>query len=518
MRINDVNIELSAKKEDYAKIAAKRAHMSISEVEKCKLLRKSVDARNKNNVHFVCSFELQRHGEVPQETPELMIPQLTKNFLRPIVVGSGPAGMFAGLILAEAGMKPIILERGKSVSDRKKDVEIFWKLGKLDKNSNVQFGEGGAGTFSDGKLMSGIKKDIYTDKVLQEFVIAGAPEEILYLSKPHIGTDNLSVVVQNIRKKIESLGGEYHFETRFCGFETKDNKISSIQVIVQENETIDLSSDNVVLALGHSSRDTFEMLYNKGVNIEQKAFSVGARIEHKQEMINRSQYGKFAANKALGAADYKLFCHLPNGRGVYTFCMCPGGEVVAAASEEGRLVTNGMSEFARDKENANAALLVGVEKEDFGSKHPLAGMYFQRKIEERAFELGGKSYKAPAQLVGDFLAGRTSKAKSSVNPTYSCGVVFSDIAPIYPKYITDAMRAAIKDFDHKLKGFAFPDAVITAAETRSSSPMRIVRDDNFECSIKGLYPCGEGAGYAGGILSAAADGIKTAMKIIEKYK
>jgi len=446
-----------------------------------------------------------------------MLPELKKKFLRPVVIGSGPAGMFAGVILAQAGMKPIILERGKPVPERQKDVEMFWKLGKLNKNSNVQFGEGGAGTFSDGKLMSGIKKDIYTDKVLKEFVEAGAPEEILYLAKPHIGTDNLAIVVQNIRKKIESLGGEYRFESRFTNFEAKDDKISAIQFIKEENETNTLSCDDVILALGHSSRDTFEMLYEKGVNIEQKAFSVGARIEHKQEMINRSQYGKFAAHKALGAADYKLFCHLGNGRGAYTFCMCPGGEVVAAASEEGGVVTNGMSEFARDKENANAALLVGVEKEDFGSKHPLAGMYFQRKIEERAFELGGKSYKAPAQLVGDFLQGKSSDKKGSVNPTYSCGVIFSDISTIYPKYITETMRAAIKDFDRKLKGFACSDAVITAAETRSSSPIRIIRDENFESSVKGLYPCGEGAGYAGGIMSAAVDGIKTALKIIEKY-
>ena len=518
MRVNDIKIGLDVKKEDYIKIAAKATNKKLSDIAECKLLRKSVDARNKNNVHFICSFELSEKGKMPEKAPELMIPQITKKFLRPIVVGSGPAGMFAGLILAEAGMKPIILERGKPVSERQKDVEIFWKLGKLNKNSNVQFGEGGAGTFSDGKLMSGIKKDIYTEKVLKEFVEAGAPEEILYLAKPHIGTDNLAIVVQNIRKKIENLGGEYRFETRFCDFETKENKISSIQVIKKENEINALSSNDVILAPGHSSRDTFEMLYEKDVNIEQKDFSVGARIEHKQEMINRSQYGKFASHKALGAADYKLFCHLPNGRGAYTFCMCPGGEVVAAASEEGRLVTNGMSRFVRAEENANAALLVGVEKGDFGSKHPLAGMYFQRKIEERAFELGGKSYKAPAQLVGDFLAGRPSDKKGSVNPTYSCGVVFSDISNIYPKYVTDSMRAAIKDFDRKLKGFAAPEAVITAAETRSSSPIRIVRDENFESSVKGLYPCGEGAGYAGGILSAAVDGIKIALKITDKYK
>ena len=518
MKINDVKIGLDLKEENYIKEATKAANKRLSEIESCKLLRKSVDARNKNNVHFICSFELIEKGKSPEKMPELVIPHVKKDFVRPVVVGSGPAGMFAGIILAEAGMKPIILERGKPVPERQKDVKIFWQLGKLDKNSNVQFGEGGAGTFSDGKLMSGIKKDIYTEKVLKEFVAAGAPEEILYLAKPHIGTDNLAIVVQNIRKKIESLGGEYRFENRFADFEVSKDKISVIQVVKKENETDTLDTHDVILALGHSSRDTFEMLYEKGVNIEQKAFSVGARIEHKQADINRSQYGKFAAHKALGAADYKLFCHLPNGRGAYTFCMCPGGEVVAAASEEGRLVTNGMSEFARNKENANAALLVGVEKEDFGSKHPLAGMYFQRKIEERAFELGGKSYKAPAQLVGDFLVGKASDRRGSVNPTYSCGVVFSDIAPIYPQYITDAMRAAIKDFDRKLKGFANSDAVITAAETRSSSPIRIVRDENFESSIKGLYPCGEGAGYAGGILSAAVDGIKTALKIVERYK
>ena len=518
MRVSDVKISLDEEEKDYPAIAAKTIGKSKEEIVSCRLVKKSVDARNKKNVHFICTFDIYFAGEDIENNQEIVIPCCKKGSPRPIVVGSGPAGMFAGLVLAEAGLCPIILERGKQVSERQKDVEIFWKLGKLNPNSNVQFGEGGAGTFSDGKLMSGIKKDEYTQKVLNEFVLAGAPEEILYLAKPHIGTDKLALIIPKIRAKTESLGGEYRFENRVSDFLIENEKIKAIKVEIRENEQEMISADDVILALGHSSRDTFEKLFEKGIKIEQKPFSVGARIEHKQSEINKSQYGSFAGHKNLGAADYKLFCHLPSGTSGYTFCMCPGGTVVAAASEEGHLVTNGMSEYARDKENANSALLVGVDETDFASKHPLAGMYFQRKIEERAFAFAGNSYKAPVQLVGDFLAGKETKKLGDVVPSYTAGTTFCNLNELFPPKIAETMKAAIKDFDNKLRGFAKSDAVLTAPETRSSSPLRIIRDENFESSVKGLYPCGEGAGYAGGIMSAAVDGIKTALKIIKKYE
>ncbi len=518
MRLNDVKISLDEKSDNYEKIAVETAGISLNAVQNCVLLRKAVDARNKNNVHFVCSFEITKKGENIEDRSNLEVPFCHKPDIRPVVVGSGPAGMFAGLILAEAGLCPIILERGKMISERQKDVNAFWRFGKLNKNSNVQFGEGGAGTFSDGKLMSGIKKDIFTEKVMLEFVKAGAPKEILYLAKPHIGTDNLAIVVQNIRKKIISLGGEYRFENRLDNLRIKDNKIVALNLKIADIDDNTLSAENVILAIGHSSRDTFEMLVKNNVYIEQKAFSIGARIEHKQELINKSQYGKFAHHSQLGAADYKLFCHLGNGRSAYTFCMCPGGSVVAASSEENCLVTNGMSEFARDKENANSALLVGVDPKDFGSDNPLAGMYFQRRIEEQAFVVGGRNYRAPAQLVGDFLNNKTSFEKRDVSPSYSCGVTYCNLNEVLPTYITDTMRYAILDFDKKLKGFASYGAIITAPETRSSSPIRIKRNENFESSVQGLYPCGEGAGYAGGILSSAVDGIKVALQVIKKYE
>jgi len=516
MKITDIKIPLETKQDDYLTLVADSIKKDKDKIKKIKLLRKSVDARNKSDVHFICSFEVVLEGEEETCEPVLHIKKCRKKTEKPVVVGSGPAGMFAALVLAESGLEPLVLERGKPVDERQKDVDIFFKLGKLDKNSNVQFGEGGAGTFSDGKLMSGIKKDVFTQKVLQEMVEAGAPAEIMYLAKPHIGTDNLAIVVKNIRKKIENLGGKYLFGHRFCDFEEKNGGVSAVFADKNEAQKVVIPAKNVALALGHSSRDTFEMLFEKNVKMEQKDFSIGARIEHKQSLINKSQYGKFASDKRLGAADYKLCYHAKSGRSAYTFCMCPGGKVVAAASEEGCLVTNGMSEYARDGENANAALLVGVSKEDFISKNPLEGMYFQRRIEEAAFAAGGKNYKAPAQLVGDFLRKKSSKKLGDVRPSYQLGVELCDLREVLPDYVVDTMRDAIVDFDRKLKGFAYNDAVLTAAETRSSSPIRIVRDENFESSVKGLYPCGEGAGYAGGILSAAVDGIKTALKIIEK--
>ena len=434
--------------------------------------------------------------------------------MRPIVVGSGPAGMFAGLALAEAGLRPIVLERGAPVEQRQKDVSSFWHGGELKANSNVQFGEGGAGTFSDGKLMTGIKKDKFTAKVLQEFAAAGAPQEILYLAKPHIGTDKLRLVVKNIRQKILSLGGEYRFNSQLTGLVIKKDKLTAVK-ITNKKETYELPANKLFLAIGHSARDTFEMLYNSGVHMEQKPFSVGARIEHKQSLINKAQYGKAAESPYLGAADYKMAVHLPNGRSVYTFCMCPGGVVVAAASEKGRVVTNGMSEFARAAENANSALLVGVSEKDFGSSSPLAGMYFQRKLEENAFIAGGKSYRAPAVLAGDFLRRKNSRNLGEVRPSYLPGVVLGGFNQLLPEEITESLRLGIVEMAKKLHGFDCYDAVLTGVETRSSSPVRIVRDETMQSNIKGLYPCGEGAGYAGGITSAAADGLKAVYSLTE---
>jgi len=514
LRINNLKMSLSASAQDLKQAVAQKLNCQVKDLSGFSIAKKSVDARNKQNVHFVYSADCDETVRVPQdkdieqiELPEKLIYKIKNDGVRPIVVGSGPAGMFAGLALAEAGLKPIILERGSDVDIRRQEVDTFWKLGKLNPESNVQFGEGGAGTFSDGKLTTGIKKDKFTAKVMQELHQAGAPQEILYLAKPHIGTDNLRIVVKNIRKKIINLGGEYYFNTKLNDLIIKDNKIIAVQVL-HNNEISEIPTNKVFLAIGHSARDTFEMLYKRGVYMEQKPFAVGARIEHKQADINKAQYGKFADSPYLGAADYKMAVHLPNGRSAYTFCMCPGGQVVAAASEVGRVVTNGMSEFARNKENANAALLVGVNSIDFGSEHPLAGMYFQRKLEEQAFILGGKTYSAPVQSVGDFLQNKESTKAKSVQPSYAPNVVWSNLSKLFPQAICETLQMGIVEMGHKLHGFDNPDAVLTGVESRSSSPIRIVRDEAFQSNIKGLYPCGEGAGYAGGITSSAADALK----------
>ncbi len=496
-------------------------------IKRWKIAKKAIDARSKANVHYVYSIDIDVDNEPfllkkssypfiekvkPEEFQKYHLKKVNAA-QRPVIIGSGPAGMLAGIALAEAGLKPIILERGKPVPERQKDVAAFWKNGELREDSNVQFGEGGAGTFSDGKLMSGIKKDLYTSKVLKELVAAGAPQEIEFLAKPHIGTDKLALVVQKIRAKIESLGGEYRFQNKVEDLLLKDGRLQGLSVRDDKGVLYELAAEKVILAVGHSARDTFEMLYKNQVQIAPKPFSIGARIEHKQSLINQSQYGKFAA--ALGAADYKLAYHGQNGRSAYTFCMCPGGVVVAAASEKGRVVTNGMSEYARDKTNANAALLVGVTPEDFGGSHPLQGMYWQRELEEKAFRLGGGDYKAPAQLVGDFLSGKVSKEPGSVRPSYRPGVQLGDLRALFPDFVVQTMRAGIAEMDKRLRGFAGYDAVLTGIESRSSSPIRIFRDDSLQSNIKGLYPCGEGAGYAGGIMSAAVDGLKCAEKLVD---
>jgi uncharacterized FAD-dependent dehydrogenase len=527
IRIREIALPFDHEPDALADAAAQKLNLPVVELGPITIVRKSIDARKKHRILAVYIVDVEVLDEAAvlarctadehiEATPDLTyaMPQYTpaENSGRPpVIVGSGPCGLFAALLLAEAGAKPILIERGKEVKARVRDVQAFWRQGLLDPESNVPFGEGGAGTFSDGKLTTQIKdKHNRVRKILTEMVAAGAPEEILCDARPHIGTDNLVRVVKNIREKILSRGGQVRFETKLTGLVVRSGCIAG--AAVNNGEIIE--TDTLVLALGHSARDTFEMLHNCGVAMEAKPFSIGVRIEHPQTLIDKAQYGRYAGHPRLGAADYKLVHHCGRGRSAYTFCMCPGGEVIGSSSELGGIVTNGMSRYARNGSNANSALLVGITPEDFGSDEPLAGIAFQRKWEQTAFAIGGGRYFAPVQRVGDFLEKKASAAMGQITPSYTPGVTPCDLAECLPGFAVKTLSEAIVEMDSILHGFATPDAVMTAVESRSSSPLRILRDDNFQSiSVKGIYPAGEGAGYAGGIISAAVDGLKIAEAI-----
>ena len=546
LRLTEIRLALDHSG-DALKAAIMRA-LGISEPELLgyRIRRRGYDARKSGEVVFVYTLDAEVRDEAtllqriehsqhirkaPDETYHYPVQAPANIKTRPVVIGTGPCGLFAGLSLARMGFRPLILERGKSVRDRTQDVWGFWRERHLNPESNVQFGEGGAGTFSDGKLHTGIKdRGHHIKKILQDFVDAGAPEEILYISKPHIGTLRLVKVVENLRHKIVELGGEIRFESHVTDIIIEDGDVqgrtsaargrmprtAAVRGVTLANGEF-IATDHVVLAAGHSARDTFEMLHARGVHIEPKPFSIGFRIEHPQTLINRCRLGSEAAHPMLGAADYKLVHHCHNSRDVYSFCMCPGGQVVAASSEEGRVVTNGMSHYSRNERNANAGIVVGITPADFGADHPLAGIALQRQLEEKAFRLGGANYNAPAQLVGDFLAGRPSTGPGLVIPSYTPGITWTDLGQALPDYAIAAIREALPAFEKSLKGFAMSDAVLTAVETRTSSPIRIVRDENFESTnTKGLFPAGEGAGFAGGIISAAVDGMKIAEAVAQK--
>lgn len=508
----------------------KRLEIPASELIRFEIFKRGVDARKTHAILYVYNLDVEVKNEAKvlarlKKDPHIKpAPDTSYHFVaqaghapkhRPVIVGFGPAGIFAALILAQSGFQPIVLERGKEVRKRTKDTWGLWRKNTLNPESNVQFGEGGAGTFSDGKLYSQIKDPKhYGRKVIQEFVKAGAPPEIQYVSHPHIGTFRLVGMVEEMRNTIQSLGGEIRFESRVDDIHIEHNQVQG--VTLQTGEFI--ATDHLILAVGHSARDTFEMVYHKGIYVEAKPFSIGFRIEHPQGLIDRARYGKSYSEdilNKLGAADYRLVHHAKNGRSVYSFCMCPGGTVVAAASEPNRVVTNGMSQYSRNERNANAGIVVGITPEVDYPDHPLAGMAFQRQLESHAFVLGGGNYNAPGQLIGDFLANRPSTTFGEVMPSYTPGVTLTNLASALPEFAITAMREAIPAFAKQVPGFDLADGILTGVETRTSSPIRIKRDDDTLLSIntKGLYPCGEGAGYAGGILSAAVDGIKVAEAV-----
>ncbi len=533
LRLTNLSVPLDYTEDSLKLILLKKLRLSPDQLLSFTVSRRSIDARNKQDVHFVLSVDLKLKNEqsvlkhsknlAPVQNPDKSKhhPELCiiNSELRsqPLVVGAGPAGLFAALTLARAGMKPLLIDRGCPVNERTRDVIALQENGVLDPDSNVQFGEGGAGAFSDGKLTCGIKSP-HVRNILETFVAHGAPEEILIDQKPHIGTDRLKGVVASIRNEIIRLGGMVRFKIRLEKLILRGGHIEGA-VLYHDGEQQEFLTDTILLCIGHSARDTVQALFSQGLRMEQKPFAMGVRIEHPRAYIDRSQYGAFAGHPALGAASYKLICHTPDGRGVYTFCMCPGGEVIAAASQPGGVVTNGMSLHARNGVNSNSALLVGVRPEDFGDDHPLAGFVLQRSIEKAAFRAGGGGFIAPAQRVGDFLEGRASVSFGEILPSYRPGTVPADLRAVLPAWMVEDLKKGIRAMNAQLSGFANPDAVLTGPETRSSSPVRIVRNALGESEdLHGLYPVGEGAGYAGGIISAAADGITAAFKAIEKQR
>ena len=529
IRLTEIKLPLNHAPEDLTTAITTKLKISAEQMASFVMFKRGYDARNKRNIQLIYTlditltdsdlthdllvqFESDNHVKATPDTSYKYVGQAPENLTeRPVVIGFGPCGLLAALTLAQMGFKPIIIERGNEVRQRTKDTFGFWRQRKLNTESNVQFGEGGAGTFSDGKLYSQVKDpNHYGRKVMTEFVKAGAPEEILFVSKPHIGTYKLVTMVEKMRAEIIALGGEVRFATRVDDLHITDSKVTGVTLNTGET----LTTSHVILAVGHSARDTFQMIHDKGVYVEAKPFSIGFRIEHKQSTIDQARFGDNAGNEILGAADYKLVHHCKNGRSVYSFCMCPGGTVVAAASEEGRVVTNGMSQYSRNERNANSAIVVGIDPERDYPNHPLAGIDLQRQLETLAFELGGKDYSAPAQTIGDFLKGKPNSELGDVKPSYTPGITLTDLSKALPDFAVDAIREAIPAFNKKIKGFSSDDGLLTGVETRTSSPISIKRNKEFQSiNTKGLFPAGEGAGYAGGILSAGIDGIKVAEAV-----
>ncbi len=526
IRISNIKIYKDITDEEVLQTAIKKYKIKEENIIEWHISKKSIDARKKDDVHYTYSIDMCiKNEEKYLKNKDISLiknlsqPQFELNLnksVRPVIVGAGPSGLFAALTFVKYGYKPIVIEQGEQVENRKKTVDNFINNGILNTNSNVQFGEGGAGTFSDGKLTSGINSP-YCKTVLEEFVKFGAPEQILYLTKPHIGTDNLVNIIKNIRNYIIAQGGTFLFNTKFIDLETTNSSVSKVIVNhLDTDATEKIDANVVILAIGHSSRDTFKKVYEKGLLLEPKNFSVGVRIEHLQSEINKAQYGTLTKLK-LPSADYKLAYHDPSGRSCYTFCMCPGGTVMPSSSEEKTIVTNGMSYFARNGRNANSAVLVNVTPEDFKDcKNPLSGIDFQKDLEEKAFILGGSNYFAPIQRFEDFDKNIKSTFIGTVEPSYKPGVTLSNLNDIMPEFVSTTLKDGIKFFDTRLHGFANPDSILTGMETRSSSPVRILRDENLVSNIRGIYPCGEGAGYAGGIMSAAVDGIKCAISAIAR--
>lgn len=520
IKLEQIKMNIGFSKDDLIKKCSEILKISQKDIKSIKIIKQAIDARRKPKIFYVVNVALKLNENTEKRFKHLIYQEKNLRLeyakktikLSPVIIGFGPSGMFAGLAFARMGFKPIIIEQGNEIEQREKDVQDFWKNRKLNKYSNVQFGEGGAGTFSDGKLNSNLDND-YCKMIINELCYFNAPEEISYQSKPHIGSDKLREVVKNLRNEIIALGGTIKFATKFEDFCVKNGKIDHIIVKnLKNNKTEEIKTDTLLLCVGHSARDVFKLLYDKGVNLKQKPFAMGVRIEQRQEDINKAQYGE-NYDKRLPPADYKLVTHLSNGRSVFTFCMCPGGNVVASSSDEGEIVTNGMSYYARNNENANSAVLVNITPEDYNSSHPLAGVEYQAKYEKLAFILGGSNFNAPAQSVGQFMG---KNIEHNINYSYRPNITIANIEKCLPSVVSSSLKEALPILNKKLKNFAKDENLLIAIESRSSCPLTILRDENFECNIKGIYPVGEGAGYAGGIISSAQDGIKVAESIYNR--